>query len=126
MPVTETIELVDKVRETTDVDVAAVIANRVLPQWFSAADAKVFQALGEAGPQAALAKVVGPKVATLFRAAELAQARREVAVDYLGRLREGVPMSVPLVLLPELFTRAGGRRVVAQLADALHDELGGA
>lgn len=124
MPVTETIELVDKVLETTDVDVAAIIANRVLPQWFSAADAKVFAALNQPGPQATLAAGVSPKVATLFRAAELAQARREVAVEYLGRLREGVPMSVPLVLLPELFTRAGGRRVVAQLADALHDELG--
>lgn len=124
MPVTETIELVDKVLTTTDVDVAAIIANRVLPQWFSAADAKVFAALGRPGAQATLAAAVSPKVATLFRAAELAQARREVAVEYLGRLREGVPMSVPLVLLPELFTRAGGRRVVAQLADALHDELG--
>lgn len=123
MPVTETIELVDKVLETTDVDVAAIIANRVLPQWFSAADSEVFQTLAAAGPQATLAKAVGPKVATLFRAAELSQARREVAVEYLGRLREGVPMGVPLVLLPELFTRAGGRRVVAQLADALHDEL---
>ncbi|MEQ1701668.1 MAG: ArsA-related P-loop ATPase [Ilumatobacteraceae bacterium] len=123
MPVTETIELVDKVLETTDVDVAAIIANRVLPQWFSAADSEVFRALGATGPQATLAKAVSPKVATLFRAAELAQARREVAVEYLGRLREGVPMTVPLILLPELFTRSGGRRVVAQLADALHDEL---
>jgi hypothetical protein len=27
-------------------------------------------------------------------------------------------------LLPELFTRSGGRRVVSLLADALHEELG--
>ena len=124
MPVTETIELVDKVRTTTDVDVAAVIANRVLPQWFSAADAEVFASLAQPGPQTALARTVGPQVATLFDAARLAQARRAVAVECLGRLREGVPMDVPLVLLPELFTRSGGRRVVAQLADALRDELG--
>ncbi len=124
MPVAETIELVDKVRTTTDVDVAAVIANRVLPQWFSAADAEVFASLAEPGPQTTLARAVGPQVATLFDAARLAQARRAVAVEYLGRLREGVPMDVPLVLLPELFTRSGGRRVVAQLADALLDELG--
>ncbi|MFM2077431.1 MAG: hypothetical protein RJA49_1321, partial [Actinomycetota bacterium] len=31
MPVTETIELVDKVQSTTDVSVAAIVANRVLP-----------------------------------------------------------------------------------------------
>jgi len=124
MPVTETIELVDKVRTTTDVDVAAVIANRVLPQWFSTADSKVFQSLMAADAQAALAAAAGPKVATVFEAASLAQSRRGVAVGYLDRLREGIPPTVPLVLVPELFTRAGGRRVVSLLADALHDEIG--
>lgn len=76
MPVTETVELVEKVQQTTDVDVAA-IANRVLPQWFSAADEQVFQALLVDEPQALLAKAAGPKVATVFHAASLAQARRD-------------------------------------------------
>lgn len=123
MPVTETIELVAKVRDTTDVDVAAVIANRVLPQWFSAADSAVFESLLAPGPQAALAKAAGAQVATVFEAAALAQARRAVATEFLTVLRDGVPPTVPLVLLPELFTRAGGRRVVSLLADALHDEV---
>ncbi len=123
MPVIETIELVDKVQATTDVDVAAVIANRVLPQWFSAQDREVFQALLAPVPQATLAGVAGPKVATVFQAASLAQARRDVAVDYLQRLRDGVDPAVPMVLLPELFARAGGRRVVSLMADALHEEL---
>jgi len=123
MPVIETIELVEKVQRTTDVDVAAVIANRVLPQWFSSTDAKVFQSLLAPEAQAALAAAAGAKVATVFQAASLAQARREVAVEYLGRLRKGVPAAVPLLLVPELFTRSGGRRVVSLLADALHDEL---
>ncbi|MBP9051630.1 MAG: AAA family ATPase [Ilumatobacteraceae bacterium] len=123
MPVIETIELVDKVQATTDVDVAAVIANRVLPQWFSAQDREVFQALLAPVPQATLAGVAGPKVATVFQAASLAQARRVVAVDYLQRLRDGVDAAVPMVLLPELFARAGGRRVVSLMADALHEEL---
>ena len=125
MPVTETIELVEKVRSTTDVDVAAIIANRVLPQWFSATDEAVFRSLLAPGALATIVAAVGPKVATVFGAASLAQARREVAVSNLGRLRDGVPAEVPLVLVPELFTRAGGRRVVSLLADALHDELGG-
>lgn len=43
-------------------------------------------------------------------------------MEYLGRLREGWG-EVPLLLLPKLFTRSGGRRVVSLLADALHDEL---
>ncbi|MDP2290332.1 MAG: ArsA-related P-loop ATPase [Actinomycetota bacterium] len=123
MPVTETIELVAKVRDTTEVDVAAVIANRVLPQWFSAADSAVFQSLLASEPQATLATAAGAQVATVFEAAALAQARRAVATEFLTVLRDGVPPAVPLVLLPELFTRAGGRRVVSLLADALHDEV---
>ncbi len=125
MPVTETLELVEKVRGTTDVDVAAIIANRVLPQWFSAPDEAVFQSLLAPAAQARIFAAVGPKVATVFEAASLAQARREVAASNLGRLRDGVPGEVPLVLVPELFTHAGGRRVVSLLADALYDELGG-
>ena len=125
MPVTETLELVEKVRGTTDVDVAAIIANRVLPQWFSAPDEAVFQSLLAPAAQARILAAVGPKVATVFEAASLAQARREVVASNLGRLRDGVPGEVPLVLVPELFTHAGGRRVVSLLADALYDELGG-
>ena len=124
MPVTETIELVDKVQSTTDVNVAAIVANRVLPQWFSATDSDVFTALMEPDAQAALAAAAGPQVATVFQAAALAQARRAGAVGYLDRLRDGVSADVPLLLVPELFTRAGGRRVVSLLADALHEELG--
>ena len=121
---TETIELVDKVQSTTDVNFAAIVANRVLPQWFSTPDSEVFAALMEPSAQATLAAAAGPKVATVFQAAALAQARREGAVGYLDRLREGVSSDVPLLLVPELFTRSGGRRVVLLLADALHEELG--
>ncbi len=124
MPVTETIELVDKVQSTTDVNVAAIVANRVLPQWFSGPDSEVFKALMAPTAQDKLAAAIGPKVATVFQAAELAQARREGAVGYLDRLRDSVSPEVPLLLVPELFTRAGGRRVVSLLADALYEELG--
>jgi len=123
MPVSETIELVERVQSITDVDVAAVIANRVLPQWFSAADEEVFQSLLAPEPQQLLAAAVGAKVATVFEAASLAQSRRHMVVQHLERLRAGVPASVPMVLLPELFTRSGGRRVVSLMAEALHDEL---
>ncbi len=123
MPVSETIELVERVQSTTDVDVAAVIANRVLPQWFSGPDEAVFQALLEPKPQRLLAAAAGAKVATVFEAASLAQARRHMVVQHLDRLRAEVPASVPMVLLPELFTRSGGRRVVSLMAEALHDEL---
>ena len=59
-------------------------------------------------PQATLAGVAGPKVATVFQAASLAQARRDVAVDYLQRLRDGVDAAVPMVLLGDLLHAAAG------------------
>ena len=124
MPVAESVELVDKVRSTTEVDVAAVIANRVLPQWFSAADAEVFDALSASAPQALLAEAAGQRVATVFEAASLAQARRAVAADHLARLTSALPSSVPMLIVPELFTKATGRRVVSLVADALDEELG--
>jgi anion-transporting ArsA/GET3 family ATPase len=123
MPVTESIELVDKVRGTTEVDVAAVIANRVLPQWFSAADVAVFDALLAPQPQALLVEAAGARVATVFEAATLAQARRAIATEHLAKLTAALPASVPTLLIPELFTKASGRRVVSLVADALDQEL---
>lgn len=123
MPVIETIELVEKVRSTTSVDVAAVVANRVLPQWFDSADESVFDALCGAEPQAVLASRVGAKVATVFAAAALARSRRSIATAHLDRLRAALPRGVPMLLVPELFSRAGGRRAVSLVADALDQEL---
>ena len=123
MPITETIELVEKVRTTTDVDVAAVFANRVLPQWFSSHDEAVFGRMCGPEAQRVLVEAVGPKVTTVFEAATLAQARREMATGYLDRLRDALPTTVPVLIVPELFTKASGRRVVSLLADALQDEL---
>ncbi len=123
MPVIETIELVDKVRSTTAVDVAAVVANRVLPRWFDPADEAVFDALCDAEPQAVLASRVGAKVATVFSAAALARSRRSMATAHLDRLRAALPRGVPMLLVPELFSRAGGRRAVSLVADALGQEL---
>jgi len=124
MPVTESIELVAKVRSTTEVDVAAVIANRVLPQWFGPADADVFEALLAPTPQAMLAEAAGPRTATVFEAASLAQSRRSVAAGHLAALTAALPASVPTLIVPELFTKASGRRVVSLVADALEQELG--
>ncbi len=124
MPITETIELVEKVRTTTDVDVAGVIVNRMLPEWFVGRDREVFDALSLGVPQELLAATVGSHAATVFRAAGLAQLRHEVAEDYLVRLRDQLPAGVPVHVVPELFTKAIGRRVVALIADELDEVLG--
>ena len=60
----------------------------------------------------------------VFEAAALAQSRHDVAEGYLARLRDELPGDVPLHVVPELFTKASGRRVVALVADELQRALG--
>ena len=124
MPVTETIELLGMVHDQTNVDVAAVVANRVLPSLFSPQEAEVFDALAGPGPQARLREMAGQRVGTVFAAAELAQARWKIGATHLQRLRDAVDRGVPLLLVPELFTKASGRRVVTLVAEAVAEELG--
>ena len=127
MPVVETIELLDKVRTTTEVDVAAVIANRVPPRWFAAADDEVLDALCAPAALAALQAGVGEKaeggVAAVLDAARLARTRRALATGHLERLDAALPAGVRTHILPEVFARSGGRRVVSLVADALAQEL---
>jgi anion-transporting ArsA/GET3 family ATPase len=123
MPITETLELVQNVQSTTDVDVAAVFANRVLPRWFDPGEQSVFDRLCEPAAQARLVEVAGTKVSTVFEAARLAEARRGMAAEYLERLRLELPPDVPVREIPELFTKASGRRVVSLVADQLQTDL---
>jgi anion-transporting ArsA/GET3 family ATPase len=146
MPVRETIELVERVKAETNVALAAVVVNRVLPELFSHADEGVFERLREPavvgrlaaglrGPNAA-AGLRGPKaaaglpgpnadeVASVLEAARLAVTLRRARTGHLEMLRQSIDPSVPLLYLPELFTRGYGRRSTAQVAEALSAELG--
>ncbi|MFZ4719453.1 MAG: ArsA family ATPase [Ilumatobacteraceae bacterium] len=123
MPITETLELVDKVRSTTEVDVAAVVVNRMLPGWFTGRDLAVFDALSGADAQGALASAVNPKVGTVFQAAALSQARHAVAEEHLAHVRDALPDGLPVLVVPELFSKASGRRVVSLVADELDAAL---
>ena len=123
MPVTETLELIDRVRAGTGVDVAAVVANRVLPALFSEREVDVFDRLRMSAPRDLMAARVGPQVDTVFEASALVEARRRIGAGHLDRLRRALGAEVPLLIAPELFTRATGRRVVTLMAQSLHDEL---
>lgn len=121
MPVIETLELVDRLRERTGVAVSTVIANRVLPTIFDRRRAEVFDRLDEVDDL--LVAAAGPSVATVVDAARTFQARRRLGAAHLETLRRGLDPSVEMLYLPELFTRASGRRVVSLIADALAAEL---
>ena len=122
MPVTESIELIERVRTETAVDVAAVVANRVLPEPFGHDEEEVFERIDELG-RPLLDDRLGPGAATVLDAAHLAVRLRRTGAGHLARLREGLPDGVPVLYVPELYARSGGRRAVELIATALGEEI---
>jgi anion-transporting ArsA/GET3 family ATPase len=128
MPVNETLELVDRLREETVVDLAAVVANRVLPELFGRGEEEVFEAINdpERTPSAeeVLAAAVGGPVRPLLDGAELAVKLRRTRAVHLTRLRTELPEGTPLLYVPYLFQRSHGARATSQVAAHLGEELG--
>ena len=124
MPVSETLELAERIRRETRVDIAAVAVNRVLPELFGRGEEAVFKALLVPEHQARLAELVGAPTEALFDAARLAITLRRTRAEHLDRLREELPPELPLVYVPYLFTRSHGARATHQVAEALAAELG--
>ncbi|HEY4333205.1 MAG TPA: ArsA-related P-loop ATPase [Ilumatobacteraceae bacterium] len=123
MPVNETIDLLAEVKARTKVDLAAVVVNRVLPALFGTREAEVFDRLFAAEPQQLLVQAAGKHVVNVMEAARMNEARRRIGAGHLDRLRDALDPSLAMIYVPELFTRATGRRVVTLVADALADEL---
>ncbi|MCB1015029.1 MAG: ArsA family ATPase [Acidimicrobiales bacterium] len=124
MPVSETLELADRIRADTRVDIAAVAVNRVLPELFGRGEEEVFEALAAPGARERLDALVGHPTSPLFDAARLAVTLRRTRAEHLDRLRRELPADIPLLYLPELFTRTHGSRATHQVAEALAAELG--
>ena len=124
MPVNETLELSARIRTETNVDLAAVVVNRVLPELFGRAEEEVFDRLREPAGVAALTDAVGGPVDRVLDAADLAVTLRRTRVEHLNRLRESLDRSIELLYVPELFTRHHGLRATHQVAEALSAELG--
>lgn len=124
MPVSETLELVGRLGDETDIEVASVVVNRVLPELFARSDEPIFDRVREPDALAALATHVGPGVGGVMEGAELAVSLRRSRVRHLARLRDGLPRGLPVLNLPYLFTRSHGVRATAKIAEALGEELG--
>lgn len=123
MPVTESLELLERLGGT-DVDVAGFVVNRVLPELFGRAEEEVFERLRQPGPTATLEQAVEAPVAEVLEAARLAVTLRRTRSAHLTRLREGVGSSMPVLYVPELFSRTHGFRAITMVAGHLGDELG--
>jgi anion-transporting ArsA/GET3 family ATPase len=127
MPVTETIELLGRLRDQTGVHAAAVVANRVLPAIFNRREQAIVDRLDDVVDL--LTAAAGPDVATVLDAARITEMRRSTGAEHLGRLRDWLagsdqwPDGLPVLTVPELFSRASGPRVVSLVAEALTDEI---
>lgn len=120
MPVSETLALLDRLEAEAGVGATTLIANRVLPALFDRRQGAIVDRLDAAEPL--LVDAAGPAVRTVLAAARITEARRRIGAGHLDRLVAGAG-DVPMLIVPELFTRATGRRVVQLIADALAEEL---
>ena len=122
MPVTETIELVARVRAELDVPLGAVVVNRVLPELFTRADEDVFEALREPEAMAVVAGRSGTGTGAVLEGARLAVSLRRSRAVYLQDLLDAVDL--PILYVPYQFVRTHGLRVTSMVAEALGEELG--
>lgn len=129
MPVNETLELAQRLRAETVVDLAAVVANRVLPELFGRGEEEVFDRLNDHTrapvPEEVLSAALGDgPVRQLLDGAELAVTLRRTRAQHLTRLRNELPEGTPLLYVPYLFQRSHGARATSQVAAHLGEELG--
>lgn len=124
MPVSETLELIERLGSDTDIDVASVVVNRVLPELFARNEEEIFHRLQTPEVLSSLTEHVGPGVDEVLDGAQLAVDMRRSRVPHLTRLREGLPADLPVLYLPYLFTRSHGVRATGQIAESLGEELG--
>jgi anion-transporting ArsA/GET3 family ATPase len=123
MPVTETLELIDRLGDETDIDVATVVVNRVLPELFGQGEEAIFERLRADEMRSSLVDAVGPGVQQVLDGAQLAVDMRRGSVPHLERLRDGLPGGMPVLYVPYLFHRSHGTRATRRIAEALGEEL---
>lgn len=124
MPVNETLDLTERLRSETKVELAAVVVNRVLPELFGRGEEEVFDRVDTADGRELLDRVLGGSSGPLLEAARLTVTMRRSRTEHLERLREAIDASVPMLYLPYLFFRSHGLRATHQIADSLSAELG--
>jgi anion-transporting ArsA/GET3 family ATPase len=124
MPVNETLELADKLAAETVVDLAAVVANRVLPELFGRGEEAVFDQLDDPENEQILSGALGTSVRPILDGAQLAVTLRRTRGVHLARLRDELPTGTTLLYVPYLFQRSHGARATNQVAHHLGEELG--
>ena len=124
MPVTETLELVDRLETETQVPLSAVVVNKVLPELFGRGEQEVFDRLCTDDHARRLEAAVDAPVGPVLDGARLAVTLRRTRAEHITRLRTELTGDLPVLFVPYQFTRAHGLRATHNIADALGAELG--
>ncbi len=112
MPVNETIELEQRLKQEVDVKLAAVVVNAVLPERYSNAEAEELEAVnGQGGPATREA------VATALAAHKRAREQRS-QISRLRRALDAPVITLPFLLTPEVDVD-GLRTLAAELEKKL-------
>jgi anion-transporting ArsA/GET3 family ATPase len=124
MPVNETNDLITALRRDTDVDIAGIVVNRLLPELFVASDSKAFERLNteafgrELGdPQAANALIEGARLSRTQHRNEVIQ------LEALHAILRTHSIGHP-ALIPMLFDAVPGYETTRMVAEHLTDEWG--
>ena len=136
MPVTESIELLERLTTETGTFPAAVIANRVLPEIFDDSEREVADRISQA--MDVLTGELGEGVRAVVDAAMIVESRRMIGEAHLARLADAIDeldlsgaargrssLDLPILTVPEMFSRSHGKRVVSLVADVLDHSLDG-
>src|SRR5438874_7389017 len=115
MPVTESLELIDRLADT-HVDVAAIVINRVLPELFGRGEEEIFDRLCRPDDTDALSAAAAGPAGPVLDAARLAVTLRRTRTAHLTRLRAGVDPTLPILYVPGLFARSYGMRATSHVA----------
>ncbi len=121
MPVVETIELLERLRGRVNVDVAAVVVNRVLPEPLARADLAKFAAICSR-PQE-LDSLVGGDTRLLRESIDFAVRQRRNRAGHLTHLLQAIG-STPVAFVPWLGSTEPGPSCTAAVASLLGEELG--
>jgi anion-transporting ArsA/GET3 family ATPase len=122
MPVTETLELIDKLRNEAHVDLAGVVLNRVLAEPFSKSDERVLNTMR--ADSTYVSDAMGKAGVGLLESAALAVALRRRREPHLKRLLAGLPEGTTTALVSLIEGAQPGPSTTEAIADALADELG--
>jgi anion-transporting ArsA/GET3 family ATPase len=121
MPVTETIELVGQLRDRVQVNLAAVVVNRVLSEPLSRDDQLAFAQLVKS--PAALDRLVGGDTSSWRTSVSFAIEQRRTREPHLGHLIEAIG-DTPIAFVPWLGSAEAGPSTTLAVSELLGEELG--